>query len=590
MFGGVLSAVGFWVIKKFEFYKNYSRMWPFVEAYKWKALLGMVITIPIGMMDALIAWSLKPYMDVVILEKPSGYVLLLPLFVVFLGLMQGVFNYIATYLNAWVGGKISTDLKLVLFDKLMQHDARFFDRETSGQIQQRFNYDVDMSCNGLISNLKVFITRVVSSVSLVGVLFYNSWLLALLAVCVLGGAMFPLTTVRKKIEALMGLSVHSGANVATHYNETFSGNRVIASYNLSNYQKRRFQDTLREVFKIGMKMTRRTGLISPLMHVIVSSGIAVIIWIGTYLILNKDMTAGNFVSFLTALVMLYTPIKGLGNNYNAVQMSFLAMNRVWDVLDRIPVIRSKPDAVKLERVAESIAYTDVCFEYLPGKPVLRNVNLKVKVGQTIALVGNSGGGKTTFANLLPRFYDVTSGSITIDGVDIRDLELHSLREKIAVVFQDNFLFSGTIRENIVLGREGVGQEQIDAAVKNACLEEFIASLERGLETEIGERGVMLSGGQRQRVAIARAFLKDAPIVILDEATSALDNKSEVVVQEAITNLMKDRTVFVIAHRLSTIRNADRIVVINNGVIAEEGTHDSLLARQGVYWSLYNTQG
>lgn len=571
-----------------SFVMNYKRMWPYMRPYKWRMLAAMLITIPVGLMDAVIAWSLKPYMDIVVLEKPSGYVLYLPLVVILIGLSQGLFNYAATYWNTWVGRKIANDVKLTLFEKLMKNDPAFFDRETSGQIQFRFNHDVDAACSGLISNLKVFITRVVSSISLIAVLIYNSWILAIIAVVVLAGALFPLTRVRKKIEKLMDKTVFSGAVVSTHYNETFNGNRVITSYNLAPYQKKRFEETLRSVFKLGMKMTQRTGMVTPMMHFIVSIGIAGVIWMGSYLIVTKEITPGSFVSFLTALIMLYTPIKGLGNNYNAVQMAFLAMERVWSLLDSIPALVNKPDAIQLTEIKSGIEYRDVSFEYSQGKPVLKNVSLTVDVGQTIALIGNSGGGKSTFANLLPRFYDVTSGAILIDGVDIRDFDLESLRSKVAVVFQDNFLFAGTIRDNIVLSNENASDVDIQQALKNACLDEFISSLHLGLETEIGERGILLSGGQRQRVGIARAFLKNAPIVILDEATSALDNKSEAIVQEAITNLMKDRTVFVIAHRLSTIRNADKILVLNHGEIVEQGTHDQLIGKEnGAYASLYN---
>lgn len=574
--------------KKSSFVTNYRRMWPYIKPYKWRALAAMLITIPVGLMDALIAWSLKPYMDVVMLEKTTSYVMYLPFVVILIGLLQGTFNYAATYLNTWVGRKISNDVKLILFEKLMRNDTAFFDKETSGQIQFRFNHDVDAACNGLITNLKIFITRIVSSISLIAVLIYNSWILAIIAVVVLAAALFPLTRMRKKIEKLMDKAVFSGAVVSTHYNETFNGNRVITSYNLGPYQKKRFEETLRSVFRLGMKMTQRTGIVTPMMHFIVSIGIAGVIWMGSYLIVSKEITPGNFVSFLTALIMLYTPIKGLGNNYNAVMMAFMAMERVWGLLDSIPALVNKPDAIQLTEIKSGIEYRDVSFEYSQDKPVLKNVNLTVAVGQTIALVGNSGGGKSTFANLLPRFYDVTSGAILIDGVDIRDFDLESLRSKVAVVFQDNFLFAGTIRDNIVLSNENASDVDIQQALKNACLDEFISSLHLGLETEIGERGILLSGGQRQRVGIARAFLKNAPIVILDEATSALDNKSEAIVQEAITNLMKDRTVFVIAHRLSTIRNADKILVLNHGEIVEQGTHDQLIGKEGgAYASLYN---
>ena len=579
-------------LKQTSLIQNYSKIYLYVKPYWVRALIAVLITIPIGSMDAVIAWSLKPYMDVVMLEQQATttQAALIPLLIIIFSSMQSMLNYTATYLNTWVGQKIAQDVKIDLFDKLMHYNAAYFDRCNSGDILFRFNNDVDLACSGLLSNLKLFTTRVFSSISLIGVLFYNSWQLALVAVLVLLGALYPLTTVKRKIKSLMDKTIFSGARVMTHYNETFSGNRIVTSYNLYDYQNERFKETLRSVFKLGMKMVQRTGMMSPMMHFIVSLGIAAVIWLGSYLIVTHQITPGNFVSFITALIMLYNPIKSIGNNFNSVQMALMAMERVFGLLEEVPVITNKPNAKMLKKINKSIDYKDVCFEYVSGKPILKNINLSIKCGETIAFVGNSGGGKTTLVNLLPRFYDIKSGSISIDGQDIRDLELNSLRDKIAIVFQDNFLFSGTIRENVLLGRTDVSEKQLHEAIKCACLEEFINSLEKGLDTEIGERGVLLSGGQKQRMAIARAFIKDAPIVILDEATSALDNKSEAVVQQAIDNLMKDRTVFIIAHRLSTVRNADKIVVVNYGEIVEIGTHEELLAKDNsIYGSLYKTQ-
>ena len=326
------------------------------------------------------------------------------------------------------------------------------------------------------------------------------------------------------------------------------------------------------------------------MHFIISIGIAGVIWLGSYLITHNQLTPGGFVSFITALLMLYHPIKSIGTNFTNVQYSFMAMERIFGILETKPTISSKKDAKILNGVEKTINFKDVYFEYLPQKPVLQGISMEVKKGQTIALVGNSGGGKSTLVSLLTRFYDIQKGSIEIDGTDIRNLNLDSLRQNIAFVFQDNILFAGTIRENILLGNKNATEEQIKQAIKNACLDEFIASLPKGLDTAIGERGTTLSGGQRQRVAIARAFIKNAPIVVLDEATSALDNKSEEIVQQAIYNLMTDRTVFIIAHRLSTVRNADKIAVINHGNLAEIGSHDELLAKENsIYASLYQTQ-
>ena len=569
---------------------NYRKILPYVKPYWIRALISVLITIPIGSMDAVIAWSLKPYMDVVMVEKSTNVANYIPLLIIVFSCLQSSLNYAATYLNTWVGRKIANDVKMDLFDKLMLNDAHYFDTTTSGNVMMRYNHDVDTACNGLLANLKLFTTRVFSSVSLIAVLFYNSWQLALIAVAILFGALYPLTTVRRRIKSVMDKTIFSGAAVMSHYNETYNGNRIITSYNLYDYQRKRFHDTLKQVFKLGIKMVQRTGMMSPLMHFIVSLGIALVIWTGSYLIVHQAITAGNFVSFITALIMLYNPIKSIGNNYNNVQMSLLAMERIFEQLERVPSIHNCANPIMLNGVKDQIDYKNVSFSYVKNKPVLKNINLSIKVGQTVAFVGNSGGGKTTLVNLLPRFYDVKSGEVQIDGVDIRQYDLNSLRDKIAIVFQDNFLFDGSIRDNILLGKEDATEEEISYAVRSACLEEFISSLEKGLDTQIGERGVLLSGGQKQRIAIARAFIKNAPIVILDEATSALDNKSEAVVQQAIDNLMKDRTVLIIAHRLSTVRNADRIVVVNYGEIVEEGTHEELIAKEnGVYSSLYRSQ-
>ena len=575
-----------------SFIANYKRMMTYVRPYWFRALIAVLITIPIGSMDAVIAWALKPYMDVVMVEKSAVATSYIPILIIIFSSMQSGLNYAATYLNTWVGRKISNDVKMDLFNKLLHMDASFFDKTNSGEVLMRFNNDVDLACNGLLANLKLFTTRVFSSISLICVLFYNSWQLAIIAVVILFGALYPLSTVRRRINSIMNKTIFSGGEVMKHFNESFSGNRIISAYNLYDYQNHRFKDTLRTVFHLGMKMIQRTGMMSPLMHFIVSLGIAAVIWYGSYLIVHHTITAGSFVSFIAALIMLYTPIKSIGNNYNNVQMALMAMERVFGLLDRMPAIQSKENAKPMTGLQKQIEYKDVSFAYEKGRPVLKHVNLTISKGQTIAFVGNSGGGKSTLISLLPRFYDLgnNSGQILIDGTNIKDLDLDSLRQNIAVVFQDNFLFDGTIRENILLGNENAKEEEIQKAIRMACLDEFIKTLKDGLDTRIGERGVLLSGGQKQRIAIARAFLKNAPIVILDEATSALDNKSEAVVQQAIDNLMQDRTVLIIAHRLSTVRNADKIVVVNYGEIVESGSHDELLKMENsVYASLYRAQ-
>lgn len=565
-------------------------MLPYLKPYWVRATIAALLSIPVGGMDALIALALKPYMDLVLIEKSVTNTSYIPVLIIVFALVQGLLIYSISYLNTWVGSKITNDVKYSLFKKLMSFDASFFDRSTSGEILYRFNNDVDLACNGLLTNARQFLTRIISTFSLIAVLFYNSWQLALVSVFVFFLALFPLTLVRKKLKQLMSQTVKTGSAVVTHYNEAFSGNRVVTSYNLSDYLSRKFKKSLDSVFSLNIKIIQRTGIISPIMHFVVSIGIGTVIWMGSYLILNNEITAGNFVSFLTALLMLYTPVKSIGNNFNSIQMSILAIERINSTMDKIPSIINSSKPVVIDSIKKAITYKNVSFEYNKNLKVLSDVNVEVKVGETIALVGNSGGGKTTFVNLLPRFYDVTEGEILIDGKNIKEIDLNSLRSHIAIVFQDNFLFAGTFRENIVLDSKDVSDEKIFEALKSACLDDFVKSLEKGLDTQVGERGILLSGGQKQRLAIARAFLKNASVVILDEATSALDNKSEAVVQKAISNLMKDRTVFIIAHRLSTVQSADRILVISNGQIVEEGTHQELLrSSKAVYASLYQTQ-
>ena len=572
------------------FVKNYKRMWPYIKPFWFRALLTIILAAPIGAMDAVIAWSIKPFTDGMIDHNPLFPAWFLPIIIVGFTAIQGALTYAVGYLNTWVGAKITNLLKADLFRKLLTFETEYFNKRTSGDILMFFNNNADAACSGLLSNLKSFVQKFFTSISLIFVLFYNSWQLALVCVTILFCAFVPMMTLKKQMQNVFSRSMNVGAMLAAKYTETYAGNKTIISYNLDTYQNNAYKNVLNKSFELNMKMFQHSQWVTPVIHIVLSFGIALALWFGSYLISHGHLTTGGFVSFLTSLILLYTPLKAMGNDYKGLLMSFLAVDACFNVLNSEPAIVDSKNAIEMPKTHKQIKFNDVSFNYLPDVPVLKDINLTVNQGETIAIVGNSGGGKTTLVNLLPRFYDITGGSITVDGTDIRDFTLKSLRQNIAVVFQDNFLFDGTIRENIMLGNENATEEEVKRAIKEAYLDEFLKTLKHGLDTKIGERGIMLSGGQRQRVAIARAFLKNAPILVLDEATSALDNKSEAVVQKAIENLMQEKTVFVIAHRLSTIRNATKIVVVNDGQIVESGSHEDLLKLEcGAYKTLYEMQ-
>ena len=581
-----------------------KKIYPYIRPVMGRAILNLLIAIPLGLLDGVVALSLKPYLDLVINGNPeqvytvwghevhiqAAFAAIIPFGIIGFALFQGVLKYVSNYLTDWTGQKVSNSLKIDLFKKLTRLDPQFYDVNSSGLVLTRFLSDPDTASKSIIESLKSFIATFFGLIGLVGVLLYNSWQLAIIGCLIMGIAVTPVIFIRKRIKKVSNASMVVGGNMTTNFNETFAGNKIMAAYNLQDNQNKKFESQIHEQFNLAMSLTKRVGWMSPIMYFVCSIGIALVMALGNHLILSGQMSAGSFASFVTSLLLLYKPTKTLGNTLTSLQGTFVAMGRVFELFDLQPHIQSAPDAIKAHGLNDSIEFKNVYFEYEKGLPVLKNFNLKVKKNETIALVGNSGGGKSTVVSLIPRFYDVTSGSVNFDGVDIRHFELDSLRDQISFVFQDNFLFSGSIRYNIMMGNENASQEALDRVVKMAHLDEFIASLENGLDTVVGERGTTLSGGQRQRVAIARAMLKDAPIVILDEATSALDNESEAIVQKALDNLIQNKTVFVIAHRLSTIKNADRIAVINEGELAELGTHDDLMnIHDGIYRKLYEMQ-
>ncbi len=517
------------------------------------------------------------------------FIKFIPFAIVVFALIQGVLKYLCNYLTEWTGNTMSNNLKIDLFKKLTAMDTKFYDINSSGLILSRFLSDPDQASKKLIETIKTFILSIFELVALVGVLLFNSWKLAIIGVGVMAIAITPVTLIRKKIKKVSNDTMVVAGDMTTNFNETCAGNKIVTAYNLQDSQNHKFEGQVKKQFNLAMSLTKRVGWMSPIMYFICSIGIAIVMNYGNSLILSGEMTAGSFASFVTSLLLLYKPTKTLGLTLTNLQGTFVSMARVFELFDLMPEIKNQPHSAELKNVGE-IDFNHVTFEYQKDIPVLKDFNLSVKPNETIALVGNSGGGKSTVVNLIPRFYDVKSGSIMINGIDIRQYDIVSLRNSISFVFQDNYLFSGTIRENILMGRPDASEEEIANAVKLAHLDEFLGTLPEGIDTVVGERGASLSGGQRQRVAIARALIKNSPIVILDEATSALDNESEAIVQKALDNLMQNRTVFVIAHRLSTIHNADRIAVLNEGELVELGTHSELINKpDGRYKYLYEMQ-
>lgn len=588
----------------FEYMWLIKRIFPYIKPFIGRIIMAFFIAIPLGLLDGVVAFALKPYMDYVVGQKNLEFALFnhnfsisyslmavaIPFAVVLFAGFQGILRYLNEYLSSWISQKITNGVKIDLFSRLVYMNTSFYDENPSGVVLTRYLNDPNTAATSIVDNIRTLIVSSFGALSLVGVMLYSSWKLAIIGVIVLCVAFVPVFLIRKRVKKASNENMKIGGDITTNFNETYSGHKVMSSYGLEKRQQKLFIDKVHESFNVNMSLIKRAGWMSPLMYLIASMGIALVLGYGTQLIISNQMTAGSFASFVTSLLLLYKPIKTLGGTLTGLQSVFVAMGRVFELFDYETEIKEKENAVVLTSINNNITFEHVDFEYVKGNKILCDFNLEVKKNETLALVGNSGGGKSTLVNLLPRFYDVTNGAIKIDGVDIRDFTLESLRKNIAFVFQDNFLFSGTIRENILMGKFDANKEELNKAINYAHLEEMLEELPNGLETILGERGMTLSGGQRQRVAIARAMIKDAPIIVLDEATSALDNKSEAIVQKALDNLIKNKTVFVIAHRLSTIKNANRIAVINEGKLVELGSHDELLnIPNGQYKFLYEMQ-
>ena len=534
------------------------------------------------------AFLVKPVLDDVFFKKDLTMLKLIPLAIVGIFLLKGVFDYGQAYLMSHVGQRIIADLREKIYNHLQSLSLSFFTRNPTGVLMSRITNDVSVVQGAVTDAVTGLLKDLFTIIGLVGVVFYRDWRLAIIALVVFPLAVYPIVKFGRKLRSYSSRSQTTMGDISTILLETISGNRIVKAFNMEEYEQKRFARENRKLFSIQMKSVRVRAVSHPLMEVLGGLGIACIVFYGGYNVIKGVATPGTFFSFLAALLMLYEPVKRLSGFNNTVQQGLAAASRIFEVLDTAPEIRNKPGAKILTSVSKGIEYRNVSFKYDEDR-VLKSINLQVKVGEMIAFVGASGGGKTTLVNLLPRFYDVSSGEVLIDGQDIRNVSQESLRSMIGIVTQQTILFNDTVRNNIAYGKISEPFGGIVKAAEAAYAHGFIQNLPNGYDTVIGEQGVKLSGGERQRLSIARALLKNAPILILDEATSSLDSESEIEVQKALEYLMQGRTTLVIAHRLSTIRKANRIVVIANGTVVEEGTHEELLEKEGEYRKLYLLQ-
>lgn len=566
----------------------YRRLLEFVKPY-WKHLAGaMVCMLFVSAATSGSAFLVKPVLDDVFFKKDLVMLKLIPLAIIGIFILKGVFDYGQAFLMSYVGQRIIADLREKIYNHIQSLSLSFFTRNPTGVLMSRILNDVNMIQGAVTDAVTGLLKDCFTLIGLVAVIFYRDWFLASVALVVFPVAVYPMVKFGKKLRSYSTRSQSAMANITTILLESITGTRIVKAFNMEDHERKRFAKENRRLFGILIKSVRVRAISHPLMEFLGGLGIAFIVFYGGRSVIRGEATPGTFFSFLAALLMLYEPVKRLSGINNTVQQGLAAAVRIFEVLDTVPEIRDQPKAQVLTRVSQAIEYRDVSFKY-EDDWVLKNINLHIKVGEMVAFVGASGGGKTTLVNLLPRFYDVTSGKVLIDGVDIRELTAESLRSKIGIVTQTTILFNDTVRSNIAYGKIDQPFEEVVKAAQAAYSHGFIQNLPKGYETVIGEQGVKLSGGERQRISIARALLKNAPILILDEATSSLDSESEIEVQKALEYLMQGRTTLVIAHRLSTIRKADRIMVISNGTIVEEGTHEELLAKEGEYKKLYLLQ-
>jgi len=566
----------------------YKRMLKYLKPYGGKLVLAGICMIGVAGLTAYLASLVKPALDDIFVEKNSSMLVWIPALVGLVYMLKGACDFGQYYLMSYIGQSIIRDLREQMFVRLEEMSVGFFVRHSTGELLSRMSNDVTLVQGAMTSAITGMVRDAVTVVALIFVVFYRDFTLALIAMLVFPLAIYPLLSFGKKLKRYSRRMLVSLEDITERLNETITGIRIVKAFAMEHYERDRFVQVNNTLFNAFMRRFKVRALSNPMMETLGGFGVCAIVYYGGSQVITGQSTPGTFFSFMAALLMLYEPIKRINEVNMTIQEGISAGERIFALLDTPPDVQDRRGAAALETVQQDIVYEGVSFTY-EGELVLKDITLRVQAGEAVAIVGESGSGKSTILDLLPRFYDVTSGRILIDGTDVRDLTQRSLREQIGIVTQQTILFDDTIRNNIAYGRPDLPLERVVDAAKAAHAHDFITLLPMSYDTMIGENGIKLSGGERQRIAIARALLKNPPVLILDEATSNLDSDSEKAVQSALEDLMKGRTTLVVAHRLSTIRNVDRIYVLMDGRIAEQGSHDELLAQNGEFARLYNMQ-
>lgn len=567
----------------------YLRILSYIKPYMHRLIFAMFCTIMAAAGNLYIPWIIKDMIDEVLADKNGTMLNWIAASIIAIFVVRGLFWYGQNYLMSYVGQSVIIDIRAAVFKKLQRLSVSFYDKNKTGTIMSYVTNDVNALQSAMVENTIEMITEGFILIGSVVAMIYLDWRLTLFTVCTFPVVLWFMEFFGKKIRKTGGRIQECTADITSVLQESVASARVIKSFVREDYEVDRFDVENRANFRANMKNAQLMATLTPVVELVAAIGVTMIIWYGGNNVINGTITAGSLVAFLTYAVNISNPIKRLTRVIGNIQKSLAAAQRVFMIIDMPEEIAESRDAKQLPEVSGKVEFQNVSFAYDDKGNVITDLSFSVKPGEVIAIVGPSGAGKSTIANLLPRFYDVNKGDIKIDGHSVREVTLDSLREQVGIVPQETMLFNGSVYNNILYGRLDATKEEIEAAAKAANAHDFIMQLTDGYETKLGDRGVNLSGGQRQRIAIARAILKNPRILILDEATSALDTESERVVQEALDRLMVGRTSFVIAHRLSTVKNADKILVLEKGNLVESGTHDELLALDGLYAHLYKIQ-